>query len=274
MSQPPLIEVRDLSVSYRFAGQQTQAIRGLSFSLQQGETLAIVGESGSGKSTLANALLGLLPGNAHIDQGELRVAGVDVAKAGERARRALRGRTVALVPQDPMVSLNPTLRVGQQIAEALQLAHGRRYPALDSEVLELLAQVGLDEPALRARQYPHELSGGMRQRVLIAIALAGDPRLIIADEPTSALDVTVQRRILDHLQRLVAERGISLLIITHDLGMACDRADRLLVMKHGELVEHASPRQVLWGSQQPYTRDLLNAAPAFVPRRRPGPPAG
>lgn len=274
MSQPPLIEVRDLSVSYRFAGQHTQAIRGLSFSLQQGETLAIVGESGSGKSTLANALLGLLPGNAHIDQGELRVAGVDVAKAGERARRALRGRTVALVPQDPMVSLNPTLRVGQQIAEALQLAHGRRYPALDSEVLELLAQVGLDEPALRARQYPHELSGGMRQRVLIAIALAGDPRLIIADEPTSALDVTVQRRILDHLQRLVAERGISLLIITHDLGMACDRADRLLVMKHGELVEHASPRQVLWGSQQPYTRDLLNAAPAFVPRRRPGPPAG
>ena len=274
MSQPPLIEVRDLSVSYRFAGQQTQAIRGLSFSLQQGETLAIVGESGSGKSTLANALLGLLPGNAHIDQGELRVAGVDVAKAGERARRALRGRTVALVPQDPMVSLNPTLRVGQQIAEALQLAHGRRYPALDSEVLELLTQVGLDEPALRARQYPHELSGGMRQRVLIAIALAGDPRLIIADEPTSALDVTVQRRILDHLQRLVAERGISLLIITHDLGMACDRADRLLVMKHGELVEHASPRQVLWGSQQPYTRDLLNAAPAFVPRRRPGPPAG
>ncbi|MBV4533952.1 ABC transporter ATP-binding protein [Pseudomonas sp. SWRI107] len=274
MSQPPLIEVRDLSVSYRFAGQQTQAIRGLSFSLQQGETLAIVGESGSGKSTLANALLGLLPGNAHIDQGELRVAGVDVAKAGERARRALRGRTVALVPQDPMVSLNPTLRVGQQIAEALQLAHRRRYPALDSEVLELLAQVGLDEPALRARQYPHELSGGMRQRVLIAIALAGDPRLIIADEPTSALDVTVQRRILDHLQRLVAERGISLLIITHDLGMACDRADRLLVMKHGELVEHASPRQVLWGSQQPYTRDLLNAAPAFVPRRRPGPPAG
>lgn len=273
MSQPPLIEVRDLSVSYRFAGQQTQAIRGLSFSLQQGETLAIVGESGSGKSTLANALLGLLPGNAHIDQGELRVAGVDVAKAGERARRALRGRTVALVPQDPMVSLNPTLRVGQQIAEALQLAHRRRYPALDSEVLELLAQVGLDEPALRARQYPHELSGGMRQRVLIAIALAGDPRLIIADEPTSALDVTVQRRILDHLQRLVAERGISLLIITHDLGMACDRADRLLVMKHGELVEHASPRQVLWGSQQPYTRDLLNAAPAFVPRRRPGPPA-
>ncbi|WP_369990720.1 dipeptide ABC transporter ATP-binding protein [Pseudomonas xanthosomatis] len=277
MSQPPLIEVRDLSVSYRFAGQRTQAVQGLSFSLQQGETLAIVGESGSGKSTLANALLGLLPGNAQVDQGELWVAGVDVAKASERARRQLRGRTVGLVPQDPMVSLNPTLRIGQQIAEALLLAKGvRRYPGLEADVQELLAQVGLDDPALRARQYPHELSGGMRQRVLIAIALAGNPRLIIADEPTSALDVTVQRRILDHLQQLVAERGISLLIITHDLGMACDRADRLLVMRHGQLVEHASPRQVLWGSQQPYTRDLLNAAPAFVPRHRPrvaeGPP--
>jgi len=270
MSQPQLIQVRDLSVSYTFAGQRTQAVRRLSFSLAQGETLAIVGESGSGKSTLANALLGLLPANANIEQGELRVDGIDVAQATERIRRTLRGRTIALVPQDPMVSLNPTLRIGRQIAEALLLAHdGRRYPGLDAQVLALLEQVGIDEPPLRARQYPHELSGGMRQRVLIAIALAGEPRLIIADEPTSALDVTVQRRILDHLQQLVAERGISLLIITHDLGMACDRADRLLVMKQGELVEHASPRQILWGAQQPYTRDLLNAAPAFVPRKRP-----
>jgi len=270
MSQSPLIEVRDLSISYAYAGQRTQAVSQLSFSLAQGETLAIVGESGSGKSTLANALLGLLPGNAHIDQGQLWVDGVDVAQADERTRRQLRGRTVALVPQDPMVSLNPTLRIGRQIAEALLLARGRRYPEVDREVLALLAQVGLDEPALRARQYPHELSGGMRQRVLIAIALAGEPRLIIADEPTSALDVTVQRRILDHLQQLVAERGISLLIITHDLGMACDRADRLLVMKQGKLIEHASPRQILWGAQHPYTRDLLDAAPAFVPRCRPG----
>ncbi|MNM18659.1 Glutathione import ATP-binding protein GsiA [compost metagenome] len=274
MSQRPLIEVRDLSVSYTFAGQPIQALRQLSFSLAQGETLAIVGESGSGKSTLASALLGLLPGNARIDQGQLWVDGVDVARANERTRRQLRGRTIGLVPQDPMVSLNPTLRIGRQIAEALLLARGRRYPTVDADVLELLTQVGLDDPALRARQYPHELSGGMRQRVLIAIALAGEPRLIIADEPTSALDVTVQRRILDHLQRLVAERGISLLIITHDLGMACDRADRLLVMKQGELVEQASPRQILWGARQPYTRDLLNAAPAFVPRRRPGAPRG
>ncbi|NBA79950.1 dipeptide ABC transporter ATP-binding protein [Pseudomonas putida] len=274
MSQSPLIEVRDLSVSYSDAGQRSQALRQLSFSLVQGETLAVVGESGSGKSTLANALLGLLPGNARIDQGQLWVDGVDMAQASERARRQLRGRTIGLVPQDPMVSLNPTQRIGQQIAEALQLVRGRRYPGQEAEVLALLDQVGLDEPALRARQYPHELSGGMRQRVLIAIALAGEPRLIIADEPTSALDVTVQRRILDHLQLLVAERGISLLIITHDLGMACDRADRLLVMKQGEQVEHGSPRQILWGNQQPYTRALLDAAPAFVPRRRPAAPRG
>jgi peptide/nickel transport system ATP-binding protein len=270
MTPSPVIDVRDLSISYATAGKRTQAVRGLSFSLVQGETLAIVGESGSGKSTLAHALLGLLPDTARIDHGQLWVEGTDMAHASERTRRQVRGRTLGLVPQDPMVSLNPTLRVGQQIAEALVLARGRRFAGLEAEVQALLAQVGLDDPALRARQYPHELSGGMRQRVLIAIALAGEPRVLIADEPTSALDVTVQRRILDHLQALVTERGLSLLIITHDLGMACDRADRLLVMQHGRLIEHATPRQILWGTRQPYTRDLLAAAPAFVPRRRPG----
>ncbi|MBA1189599.1 ABC transporter ATP-binding protein [Pseudomonas entomophila] len=270
MTPSTLIDVRDLSIRYATAGQPTQAVRSLSFSMAQGETLAIVGASGSGKSTLAHALLGLLPDTARIDHGQLWVDGIDLASAPERIRRQVRGRTVGLVPQDPMVSLNPTLRVGQQVAEALVLARGGRFAGLDTEVQGLLAQVGLDDPALRARQYPHALSGGMRQRVLIAIALAGEPRLIIADEPTSALDVTVQRRILDHLQGLVAERGLSLLIITHDLGMACDRADRLLVMKQGQCVEQATPRQILWGMRQPYTQDLLTAAPAFVPRRRPG----
>ncbi len=274
MTPSPVIDVRDLSISYTAAGARTQAVRGLSFSLARGETLAIVGESGSGKSTLAHALLGLLPDAARIDHGELWVEGTDMAQATERSRRQVRGRTLGLVPQDPMVSLNPTLRIGQQIAEALVLARGRRFAGLQVEVQGLLAQVGLDDPALRARQYPHELSGGMRQRVLIAIALAGEPKVLIADEPTSALDVTVQRRVLDHLQALVAERGLSLLIITHDLGMACDRADRLLVMRHGQLIEQATPRQILWGSRQPYTRDLLAAAPAFVPRRRPGAPTG
>ena len=269
MNSPlPLIEVTDLHVSYRASGQSTPAVRGVSFTVQRGETLAIVGESGSGKSTLANALLGLLPGNASIDKGQLRIDGKEVTHASEREWQRLRGRTVSLVPQDPMVGLNPTLRIGQQIGEALIQAQGRRYLTVDADIIELLERVGLDQPLLRARQYPHELSGGMRQRVLIAIALAGNPRLIIADEPTSALDVTVQRRILDHLQNLVAERGISLLIITHDLAVAADRADRLLVMKDGQLIEQGPPAQVLEYPSQPYTRALIEAAPAFSTRAR------
>jgi len=268
----PLIDIRQLAVSYRSAGQVTDAVKNLSLSVTQGETVAIVGESGSGKSTLANAILGLLPENAEITAGELHVEGVNLSQASERQKRKLRGRTIGLVPQDPMVSLNPTLRIGQQIGEALILAHGRRYPGVDADIVELLEQVGLDKPVLRARQYPHELSGGMRQRVLIAIALAGNPKLIIADEPTSALDVTVQRKILDHLQRLVAERGISLLIITHDLGMATDRADRIVVMRQGEWVEQSTPRQILEAPQHDYTRALLAAAPAFSTRRKPRQP--
>ena len=261
-----LVDIRQLSVRYRHGNT---AVNRLSLRVAQGETVAIVGESGSGKSTLANAILGLLPDSAQITAGQLWVDGQDLTHASERQKRALRGRTLGLVPQDPMVSLNPTLRVGQQIAEALILAKGKRYPAVDADIIELLQQVGIDKPVLRARQYPHELSGGMRQRVLIAIALAGNPRLIIADEPTSALDVTVQRKILDHLQRLVSERGISLLIITHDLGVATDRANRILVMQQGELVEQGPPGQILNAPQHDYTRALIAAAPAFAKRREP-----
>lgn len=264
-----LISVRDLAVAYRSGGQVNQAVRGVSFQVAKGETVAIVGESGSGKSTLANAILGLLPDNAQITGGQLLVDGTDLSHATERVKRQIRGGTIGLVPQDPMVSLNPTLRIGRQIAESLIQALGRRYPALDADVIELLQQVGLDQPLLRARQYPHELSGGMRQRVLIAVALAGNPRLIIADEPTSALDVTVQRKILDHLQRLVAERGISLLIITHDLGVAADRADRVLVMKSGELVEQGPPQQILIKPSHSYTQALIAAAPALGQRKTP-----
>jgi peptide/nickel transport system ATP-binding protein len=268
-----LIDVSDLHISYRVGGHLNPAVRGVSFALAPGETLAIVGESGSGKSTLANALLGLLPNNASLHKGQLRIDGKDLTHASERDWQRLRGRTVGLVPQDPTVSLNPTMGIGRQIGEALIQARGSRYATVNADVIELLEQVGLDQPSLRARQYPHELSGGMRQRVLIAIALAGNPRLIIADEPTSALDVTVQRKILDHLQNLVAERGISLLIITHDLAVAADRADRLLVMKDGQLIEQGEPARVLAQPSHPYTRALVAAAPAFSTRARPSPVA-
>ena len=271
-ANPALIDIRDLGVAYRSGGQVNQAVRGVSFQVAKGETVAIVGESGSGKTTLASAILGLLPDNAEITAGQLKVDGNDLTHASEKLKRQIRGSTIGLVPQDPMVSLNPTLRIGRQIAESLIQAHGRRYPALDADVVELLQQVGLDQPVLRARQYPHELSGGMRQRVLIAVALAGNPRMIIADEPTSALDVTVQRKILDHLQRLVAERGISLLIITHDLGVAADRADRVLVMKNGELVEQGPPQQILIKPTHAYTQALIAAAPAFGQRKTPASP--
>jgi peptide/nickel transport system ATP-binding protein len=264
-----LIEVRDLSISYHSGGRVTAAVRRLSFSLAKGETLAIVGESGSGKTTLASALLGLLPISARISGGTLKVAGQDISHASERSKQKLRGGVIGLVPQDPMVSLNPTLSIGRQVAESLIQAHGGRYPGVDADTLEQLRQVGLDNPELRARQYPHELSGGMRQRVLIAIALAGDPQIIIADEPTSALDVTVQRRILDHLEQQVKARGIGLLIITHDLGVAADRADRVLVMRHGELIEQGPARQVFSAPGQPYTRTLLEAAPAFGKGQQP-----
>ncbi|KAA8715929.1 ABC transporter ATP-binding protein [Pseudomonas cannabina] len=264
---PQLIDIRHLGVAYRFDGQINQAVHNVSFQVAQGETVAIVGESGSGKSTMANAILGLLPDHATITQGELHIDGQNLSHASEREKRRVRGSLIGLVPQDPMVGLNPTLRIGRQIAEALLQARGGRYPTVDADVLELLQQVGLNKPVLRARQYPHELSGGMRQRVLIAIALAGNPRLIIADEPTSALDVTVQRKILDHLQRLVSERGISLLIITHDLGVAADRADRVLVMNKGELVEQGTPEQLLINPDHAYTRALIAAAPAFGQRK-------
>ncbi len=266
-----LIDVDDLRVSYHSAGRVTEAVRGVSFHLDPGETLAIVGESGSGKSTLASALLGLLPATARIDGGRLALGGQDISHASERSKQRLRGRVVGLVPQDPMVSLNPTLSIGRQLGESLVLRHGKRYPGLDADVLELLEQVGIDNPALRAAQYPHELSGGMRQRVLIAIALAGEPQLIIADEPTSALDVTVQKRILDHLEQLVRARGIALVIITHDLGVAADRADRVLVMRQGQVVESGVAGEVLSAPAHAYTRDLLAAAPAFGATPQPVP---
>ncbi|MDX6353238.1 MAG: peptide/nickel transport system ATP-binding protein ddpF [Streptomyces sp.] len=261
----PIVDISGLSVGYGRHGHHTPAVRDLTLSIRPGETVAIVGESGSGKTTTANAITGQLPRNATITGGEIRVLGESVVGAKERDLRRIRGGVVGLVPQDPMVSLNPTQRIGTQVAEAVRRRGGVDRRQLSAEVVEALERAGLDDAVRVARQYPHALSGGMRQRVLIAIALAGEPRLLIADEPTSALDVTLQRRILDHLEGLVRESGVSLLIITHDLGVAADRADRVLVMRKGEVVEEGAPSRVLVAPRHPYSRRLIEAAVGLSP---------
>jgi peptide/nickel transport system ATP-binding protein len=258
-----LVDINGLDVGYLRRRKVHPAVTGLDLTVAPAEVVAIVGESGSGKTTTANALIGLLPPNGRITAGSAIVDGVETAGASERTLRRLRGSVVGLIPQDPMVGLNPTKRVGAQIAEVIKL---RKIvgPAADAEVLEFLDQAGIPDPKLRLRQYPHELSGGLRQRALIAIALAGRPKLIIADEPTSALDVTVQKRILDHLGRLVRDQGISLLIITHDLAIAADRADRVVVMRHGRKVEQGDPATILSTPRERYTRQLIAAAPRLA----------
>ncbi|WUW20658.1 ABC transporter ATP-binding protein [Streptomyces sp. NBC_01463] len=264
----PLLDVRGLCVTYRSRGRTTRAVSGVDLTIAAGETVAVVGESGSGKSTTAHALLGLLPAGGRITAGTVRFDGEDLTALGDRRLREVRGRGIALVPQDPAVSLNPVQRVGDQVAEVL-LIHGlagrKEAAAAATGILEL---AGMPDPAVRARNFPHQLSGGMRQRALIAIALAGRPRLIVADEPTSALDTTVQQRILDHLQKLSRESGTAVLLISHDLAVAAARADRIIVMRGGEVVEAGPAEQVMTEPRHEYTRVLLDAVPGAPSRRR------
>lgn len=259
----PILDIRGLEVAYGRGRDAREVLHGIDLAVRPGERVAVVGESGSGKSTTAAAALGLLPSTGRITGGTVTIGGRDVTSFGDNEFRSVRGTVVGLVPQDPMVSLNPTIRIGPQVAEAVR-RRGVPRRAVSAEVIDALRLAGIDDPVLRAKQYPHELSGGLRQRALIAIALAGEPRLLIADEPTSALDATVQRRILDHLDHLVEQTGIGLLIITHDLGVAADRADRVVVMQEGRVVEQGSPARVLETPEHPYTRRILAAAPAFA----------
>ncbi|WP_292793522.1 ATP-binding cassette domain-containing protein, partial [Microbacterium sp. UBA6633] len=265
----PVLTATDLRVSYA----AREVVHGLSFAIAEGETLALVGESGSGKSTTAHALLGLLPEGGRVEGGRVRLGDLDISGWSDRAFRGIRGSEIGLVPQDPTTSLDPVRPVGVQVAEVLRLHGHRDRRSRNARVLELLDRVGLDDPDLRARQYPHELSGGMRQRVLIAAAIALSPRLLIADEPTSALDATVQRRVLDLLDELQREDGTSILLVTHDLGVAADRAARIAVLKDGRIVEQGPSAQVLAEPEDPYTRQLLADAPAFTTGfRRPDAP--
>src|SRR6478752_3031720 len=259
-----VLDVQGLRVSYESRAGRREGVHGVDVSVGEGEVVALVGESGSGKSTTAHALIGLLPDGGRVDGGSIAIGGVDITGWSQKRLRAVRGAQVGLVPQDPVSSLDPVRPVGVQVGEILRL-HGVRDAATRrGRVLELLERVGLDDPALRARQYPHELSGGMRQRVLIAIAIALRPRLIIADEPTSALDATVQRRVLDLLDELRREEGTGILLVTHDLGVAADRAQQLVVLKDGAIVEQGASADVLAAPSDAYTRQLLADAPAFV----------
>ncbi|MFF2051654.1 dipeptide ABC transporter ATP-binding protein [Leifsonia sp. NPDC058194] len=262
MTGAELLSLEDLRVGYRTRGGVVEAVRGIGFTVAAGERVAVVGESGSGKSTTAAAIVRLLAPNAAVG-GTIRFEGQDLGALRGGAFRSLLGRRIGYVPQDPTVSLNPVTTIGQQVAEVLTIHRlaDRRTAQLDA--IEALERAGIDRPELRARQYPHQLSGGQRQRVLIAIALAARPALVIADEPTSALDVTVQRRILDQLDALTDEAGASTLLITHDLGIAAERADRILVLSDGELVEQGTPASVLGTPQHPYTRSLIAAAPSL-----------
>jgi peptide/nickel transport system ATP-binding protein len=263
----PVLSIRNLSVSFRSGRELVPAIRNVSIDVSAGETVAVVGESGSGKSTTAAAINRLLAENGEIVGGEIFFEGRDLTTLGEGEMISLRGAGIGLVPQDPMSNLNPLMRVGEQIAEALEVHGHTQGAATRQRVIELLDMVGIPDAAQRARQYPHEFSGGMRQRALIAMGLACKPRLLIADEPTSALDVTVQRRILDQLDELTDKLGTAVFLITHDLALAAERADRIVVMFRGEVVEEGPSARLLADPQHEYTKQLLAAAPSFASQR-------
>ncbi|WP_411073169.1 dipeptide ABC transporter ATP-binding protein [Streptomyces sp. cmx-4-25] len=260
-TETPLVDVRDLSVSFDRDGGSVRAVDGLSLTLAEGRALALVGESGSGKSTVAGALLGLHRGTGARVTGSVRVGGVDVATAGPADLRRLRGGIAAMVFQDPLSSLDPYYAVGDQIAEVYRIHAGGSRKAARARAVDVLDRVGIPDAARRSRSRPHEFSGGMRQRALIAMALACEPRLLVADEPTTALDVTVQAQILDLLHELRRETGTALLLVTHDVGVAAESVDEVLVMRDGREVERGPVAGLLGAPSEPYTRKLLSAVP-------------
>ncbi|MFZ3618974.1 dipeptide ABC transporter ATP-binding protein [Leclercia barmai] len=253
-----VLSVENLTISYRTGRQWREVVHNVSFTLGRGEMLAFVGESGSGKTTTAQAIIGLLADNARRDGGSIRLNGEDLSQWSAKRLNNLRGARISLVPQDPGNSLNPVKTIGAQVGEIIRLHQKISPAACDQQVLALLTKVGLSHPEQRMKQFPHQLSGGMKQRVLIAIAIALRPDVIIADEPTSALDVTVQKRILDLLDVLRRESGTAVLFVTHDLALAAQRADRLLVFRHGEVQEHGATADVVRAPQHAYTRQLLS----------------
>ncbi|NYE95087.1 peptide/nickel transport system ATP-binding protein [Psychromicrobium silvestre] len=260
----PLLDIRNLDITFNTAAGPAKAVRGANLTVMPGQTVAIVGESGSGKSTTALAAIGLLAGNGSVTNGQILFDGEDLATAGSKRIVALRGNSIGMVPQDPMSNLNPVWKIGFQVKETLK-ANG--LPSSKADVARVLSEAGLPDAERRAGQFPHEFSGGMRQRALIAIGLSCQPRLLIADEPTSALDVTVQRQILDHLEKMTKELGTAVLLITHDLGLAAERAEKVVVMYKGQVVESGPALELLQNPQHPYTKRLVASAPSLASRR-------
>ncbi|NRA37955.1 MAG: ABC transporter ATP-binding protein [Planctomycetes bacterium] len=257
-----LLEYDNLHVHFDNGERHVEAVKGLSFKIHAGEVVALVGESGSGKSVSSASAMRLLPSPpAEYPQGEIRWRGTDVLKLSNEQMQSIRGNDIGMIFQEPMTALNPTWKCGAQVAESLELHADLDQKQRDVKVLELFNAVGITEPEQRMDQYPHELSGGMRQRVCIALALACDPDLLIADEPTTALDVTIQAQILDLIRRMQQERGMAVLFITHDLGVVADLADRVVVMWNGEKVEEGTTMDIFKNPQHPYTKGLLECRP-------------
>lgn len=265
--ETPLLKIRNLEVGFETQRGLVPAVRGVDLTLYQGQSLAIVGESGSGKSTTAQAVIGLLPGAGKVSGGSIEFEGHDLTKFSDSQFAEVRGSQIGYVPQDPMSNLNPVWSIGFQVEEAIKANGIAQGKEARQRTIEVLQEAGLSDASERLKQFPHQFSGGMRQRVLIGIGLSARPKLLIADEPTSALDVTVQRQILDHLQTLTRDYGTSVLFITHDLGLAAERAEQLVVMYKGKVVESGPSRAILENPQHPYTQRLVAAAPSLASRR-------
>ena len=265
-----LLEVKNLSVSFDTPRGELQAVRDVSFTLHEGEVLAVVGESGSGKSVLCKAIMKLLRKDARIKGGSILVDGVDITNYRPRDMERLRGKLFSMVFQDPMTSLNPTIAIGEQIAEAVRV-HNRRLSrdAVHRRVIELMELVGIDQPEQRYGLYPYNFSGGMRQRSVLAIALASNPRILFADEPTTALDVTIQAQILDLLRDIQMKLGTATVLVSHDLGVVARVADRVAVMYAGRIVEIGTTEEIFYDPRHPYTWGLMRSLPAYAQRGEP-----
>ena len=267
MENDVVLSVRDLVVQFTLRGQVLTAIRGASLDLHKGESLAIVGESGSGKSVFTKTFMGMLDKNGSVKSGEILYDGMDLAKFTTEAEwLKIRGRRIAMVFQDPMTALSPLMTVGKQIAETLELHQGLKGRAAKQKTIEILRDVGITDPERRYKQYPHEFSGGMRQRVVIAIAVACNPEILICDEPTTALDVTIQAQILDLLRDLQKRYGLTVIYITHDLGVVASVADRIAVMYAGDIVEIGKADEIFYDARHPYTWALLSSLPQLGER--------